>query len=255
MNGNPSVEPGYLNDPEKFSTLRSAIAVPLEGLAGVVGVMTLYRSETDAFNSDHLRILLAISAKLAFSVENALKYRIAESSATTDYLTGLPNARSLFMHLDGELARCKREKKPLAVLVCDLDGFKQVNDNHGHLEGNRVLRSFAARIKETCREYDYVARMGGDEFVIVAPGLTSEAKDEMIARIEQIAIDAGREVTRDDNLAISVGEAYYPQNGSDAEQLLSEADRRMYQAKAQHHAGNQGDFRLLHFPAATARVC
>jgi putative nucleotidyltransferase with HDIG domain len=93
INGNPSVEPGYLNDPTKFSTLRSALAIPLEGVSGVIGVLALYRSDRDAFTSDHLRILLAISSKMALAIENAVKYQQAENSATTDYLTGLPNAR------------------------------------------------------------------------------------------------------------------------------------------------------------------
>ncbi len=137
INGNPSVEPGYLNDPSMFSTLRSALAVPLEGVAGVIGVLALYRSERDAFTSDHLRILLAVSGKMALAIENALKYQQAENSATTDYLTGLPNARSLFMQLDRELARCKRDNSTLTVMVSDMDGFKQINDRFGHLEGNR----------------------------------------------------------------------------------------------------------------------
>ena len=68
--------------------MRSALAVPLEGLDGVVGVLALYHAETDAFTSDHLRILLAISSKMALAIENALKYQQAESSAVTDYLTG-----------------------------------------------------------------------------------------------------------------------------------------------------------------------
>src|SRR6478735_7748115 len=147
INGNPSVEPGYLNDPTKFSTLRSALAIPLEGLAGVVGVLALYHAETDAFTSDHLRILLAISSKMALAIENALKYEQAESSAVTDYLTGLPNARSLFLQLDRELARCKRDTTSLVVMVSDMDGFKQINDRFGHLEGNRVLRLFAQALK------------------------------------------------------------------------------------------------------------
>src|SRR5260370_23040708 len=98
-------------------------------------------------------------------MDNAMKYRQAETSATTDYLTDLPNARSLFLRLDSELARCKRTNEPLTVLVCDLDGFKQVNDTHGHIVGNKVLRAVGATLRERCREYDYVARMGGDEFV------------------------------------------------------------------------------------------
>ena len=172
INGNPSVEPGYLNDPTKFSTLRSALAVPLEGVSGVIGVLALYRAERDAFTTDHLRILLAVSGKMALSIENALKYAQAENSAITDYLTGLPNARSLFLQLDRELARCKRDNTTLTVMVSDMDGFKQINDRFGHLEGNRVLRLFAQALKDSCREYDYVARMGGDEFVVIAPGLT-----------------------------------------------------------------------------------
>src|SRR6266576_2828161 len=80
VNGNPSVEPGYLNDPTKFSTLRSALAVPLEGVAGIIGVLALYRAERDAFTSDHLRILLAVSGKMALAIENALKYAQAENS-------------------------------------------------------------------------------------------------------------------------------------------------------------------------------
>lgn len=228
INGNPSVEPGYLNDPTKFSTLRSALAVPLEGLDGVVGVLTLYHGERDAFTSDHLRILLAVSSKMALSVENALKYQQAESSATTDYLTGLPNARSLFLQLDRELARCKRDKTSLTVMVCDMDGFKQINDRFGHLEGNRVLRLFSHALKETSREYDYVARMGGDEFVVIAPGLTPDASVKKTENLRELARNAGREVCSEDILSLSIGRAVYPEDGLDAEELLAEADRRMY---------------------------
>lgn len=231
VNGNPSVEPGYLNDPTKFSTLRSALAVPLEGVTGVIGVLALYRSERDAFTSDHLRILLAISSKMGLAIENALKYQQAESSATTDYLTGLPNARSLFLQLDRELARCKRDSTSLTVMVCDLDGFKTINDRFGHLEGNRVLRLFGQALKESCREYDYVARMGGDEFVLVAPGLASDVAMKKAEQLQQLAKQAGLEVCAEDILSLSVGLAVYPEDGNNAEQLLAQADRRMYMEK------------------------
>src|SRR4029077_1843481 len=123
--------------------LRSALAIPLESFSGVVGVLCLYSQQKRAFTEDHLRILSAVTTKVALSVENALKYRQAERSAVTDMLTELPNARSLFLHLDSELSRAKRTDQTIAVLVCDLDGFKQVNDRFGHLEGNRVLRAVA----------------------------------------------------------------------------------------------------------------
>lgn len=231
INGNPSVEPGYLNDPSKFSTLSSALAVPLEGVSGVIGVLALYRSDRDAFTSDHLRILLAVSSKMALSIENALKYQQAESSAVTDYLTGLPNARSLFLQLDRELARCKRDNKTLTVMVSDMDGFKQVNDRFGHLEGNRVLRLFAQALKDSCREYDYVARMGGDEFVVIAPGLASDGAGKKAEQMRALARQAGAEVCGEEILSLSVGRAVFPEDGKDAEHLLAEADRRMYVEK------------------------
>jgi len=255
INGNPSVEPGYLASPSTFSVLRSALAVPLEGLNGVVGVLAVYQTEKDAFTRDHLRILLAVSPKVALSVENALKYELAETSATVDYLTGLPNARSLFLHLDGELNRCKRQNSPLSVLVCDLDGFKQINDRLGHLEGNRVLRLVANGLKGACREYDYAARMGGDEFVVVMPGLRREAVKAMEARFCDLVADIGQQIGVGDSLSLSVGEAHYPEDGVDAEDLLAHADRRMYTVKRQHHTNLLGGVPFLMNPKpATAMI-
>ena len=236
MNGNPQVEAGYTVDPAKHSTLQSALVVPLEGLNGVVGVIAMYQTSRDAFTPDHLRILLAVASKVALSVENALKYQQAESSATTDYLTGLPNARSLFVHLAQEVARCRRTKSSLAVMVCDIDGFKQINDSFGHLEGDKLLREFSARLKEVCRGYDYVARMGGDEFVITAPGLTPEAATEKAERLNQAAIESGRNVCGRDIISLSVGMTFCPEDGFDVERLLADADRRMYSMKQSHHS-------------------
>jgi diguanylate cyclase (GGDEF)-like protein/putative nucleotidyltransferase with HDIG domain len=236
INENPEAEAGYVCDPARFTTLRSVLAVPLEGLHGVVGVLAMYRSEPDAFSTDHLRILLAVSSKIALSVENALKYQQAEDSATTDYLTGLPNARSLFVHLSRELARCRRTGTTLAVMVCDLDNFKQINDLYGHLEGDNLLKDFANCVQEVCRGYDYVARMGGDEFVVVAPGLSAEASDEKASRLHQLAIEAGRKVAGRDLVGLSVGTAFCPEDSFDVERLLAEADRRMYSMKKVHHS-------------------
>ena len=236
VNGNPQVETGYSVEPAKQAPLQSALVVPLEGLNGVVGVLAMYQTNRDAFTPDHLRILLAVASKVALSVENALKYQQAESSATTDYLTGLPNARSLFVHLAQEVARCRRMKTSLAVLVCDIDGFKQINDSFGHLEGDKLLREFTARLKEVCRGYDYVARMGGDEFVITAPGLTTEAAQEKADRLNKAAIESGRHVCGRDLITLSVGMAFCPEDGTDVERLLAEADRRMYSMKQVHHA-------------------
>jgi len=247
INGNPSVEPAYLNDPTKFSILRSALSVPLTALNGVVGALTLYRADKDSFTKDNLRVLLAVTSKVSLAIENALKYRQAESCATTDYLTDLPNARSLFLHLDAELNRAQRSTNPLAVLVTDLDGFKQINDRFGHLEGNRLLQIVAASFKEHCREYDYVARMGGDEFVVVMPGVTREKLQERVVELEAAVRAAGKRVSGENIVSLSVGAAMYPDDGTDAESLLAEADRRMYANKQSHK-------KLITMPAPTARA-
>jgi diguanylate cyclase (GGDEF)-like protein/putative nucleotidyltransferase with HDIG domain len=228
LNGNPSVECGYLSDPHKFSVLRSALVVPLEGLNGTVGVLSMYRAGKDAFSRDNLRIVLAISPKVSLSIENALKYRQAEDSATTDYLTTLPNSRALYPRLEAELARCRRDNRALTVLVCDLNNFKQINDRYGHLEGNRVLRDVGEALRANCREYDYVARVGGDEFVLLLPGNDLENIAARIEQINQITCYAGG---KEDPVTLSIGATSFPRDGSDADQLLAEADRRMYKAK------------------------
>src|ERR1700674_2110481 len=254
VNGNPEAEAGYVSDPAKFTTLRSILAVPLEGLNGMVGVLAMYGADRDAFSADHLRILLAVSSKIALSVENALKYQQAEDSATTDYLTGLPNARSLFVHLSRELARCRRTGTALAVMVCDLDNFKQINDLYGHLEGDNLLKDFAGHLKESCRGYDYVARMGGDEFVIVAPGMSPEAASEKSSRLNQLAVEAGRKIAGRNLVALSVGTAFCPQDSFDVERLLAEADRRMYSMKQVHHSEPARDGNLPSFRARGTTV-
>lgn len=235
VNGNPAVEPGFVSDASDPNTPRSALVVPLEGVTGVVGVLALYQAAPDAFTSDHLRILQVITSRVALFIENALKYREAESSATIDYLTGMANARALSLHLEQELARCKREHSTVAVMVCDLDGFKQINDRFGHLAGDKVLKLFAMSITGACREYDYAARMGGDEFVIIAPNMPPSAVAERVNVFSSLAQQAGREVCGAEFLSLSLGAAFYPADGAEAEQLLAEADRQMYAAKQRHY--------------------
>lgn len=231
LNGNPSVEAGYLNDPTKFSTLRSALAVPLTGVNGLLGVLALYRAERDAFSRENLRILQAISPKVALAAENALAHRLHETSITTDYLTNLPNARSLFLSLDNEVARAQRLKTPLAVIVCDLDGFKAVNDQFGHLTGNKMLRGIATGLREACGQGDYLARMGGDEFVLLVSGEDLDGLERRIESMRAVVQRCSDDLAEPVWVGLSAGVATFPDDGTDAEALLAEADRRMYKNK------------------------
>jgi diguanylate cyclase (GGDEF)-like protein len=123
------------------------------------------------------------------------------------------------------------------VFVSDLNGFKLVNDRFGHFQGNKLLQAFAEALKESCREYDYAARMGGDEFVVVAAGLDEKAATEIRRRVETIIAQVGKSVCGEDIVSASIGQAFYPADGSNAEHLLAEADRRMYGAKRSYYEG------------------
>jgi len=216
--------------------LQSALAVPFEGRGGMTGALTLYHADRNAFSRDDLRVAQAAGPHVGVAVESALRYREAEESAVTDHLTGIPNARSLAIHLERELARASHEKSTIGVLVCDLDGFKQVNDRFGHLKGNEVLQNVANGLRKSCRGSDYLARIGGDEFVLVLPDLKEELSLSYVDRLRGVALEAGWAVCGEECLSMSVGAAIYPMDGCDAEKLFAEADRRMYRVKQEGKA-------------------
>ena len=238
-NGNPAAETFHLGTSSRVTSLQSALCVPLRGRDGVAGVLTLYHRERNCFTKDHLRLLLAASSKLGLSVENALQYEQAQSTASTDYLTGLPNARSICLHLEKELTRIQRSRRPLAVLLCDLNGFKKVNDKFGHLTGNKLLQEVATKFKGSCREYDQVGRLGGDEFVFVLPEVTKDLLAEMERRLARAVREAGRTVCGETIVSVSVGSAIFPADGISGEALLEEADRSMYELKEKHYSSIQ----------------
>jgi len=260
VNGNPSVEPGYITNPRRYGLLASAIAVPLVGTEGILGVLTLYSNAPDAFTKDHHRLLMAITSKASLTIENALKFREAKEGAVTDALTGLPNTRSLFVHLESELSRAERGGETLTVLVLDLDGFKEVNDRFGHLVGNKLLRQVGRQLRSVCRPYDFVARMGGDEFVLVLPGITAEALSRKSEELSKLVRTAGTDCTGEKILSVSIGDATYPADGVNTEELLAEADRKMYAMKHSHRNRGRlmpvlGDTKVMAMsPLATTRV-
>jgi diguanylate cyclase (GGDEF)-like protein len=144
-------------------------------------------------------------------------------------LTGLPNTRSLFHHLTRELARAERLSAPVALIVMDLDDFKEINDTHGHRAGDRALREVGRVLRSAIRPYDTCVRYAGDEFIVVLSGCGREEADakrrelqESVARLI-LEVESGQVP-----LLISAGIAVYPQDGEAYEALLAAADREMY---------------------------
>jgi len=231
MNVPPAEDPIAHRNPVAAANLKSAMIIPLDGPNGLVGTLNLYSTLHMAFTPSQLSLLMSIASKLAVTVENSAKFQQAETRASVDFLTGLPNAGALFLHLQNELARCARTETSLGLLVFDLDGFKAVNDQHGHLTGNRLLQLVANGLRENCREYDFVARMGGDEFVMVLPGVTPEAVGHRLQRLRAYVERVGAELCGTPCVSVSGGPAFYPQDGRTAEELLARADKRMYSEK------------------------
>ena len=153
--------------------------------------------------------------------------------AYRDDLTGLPNRVSLLDRFQLELAHARRGKNALGVMYLDLDGFKLVNDTHGHEAGDHVLKVTARRLASTLRAGDTVARLGGDEFVLLLPGVAGpeEARkvgEKIVAALEQ-PIEWNSEPL---SVSASIGLALYPEDGDEPETLLRRADKAMYRAKS-----------------------
>jgi len=164
-------------------------------------------------------------------VERERRYR---HEADHDHLTGLANRRLLERTLDATIARAMHNDRGVAILLVDLDGFKEINDRHGHAAGDVVLRKVATRLRRNLRERDLVARFGGDEFVLVLADLQhpEEIADAFAERVHDALIE---HMEIDDDLSLqvgaSIGRATHPADGRDAAALLEAADRAMYAEK------------------------
>lgn len=155
-----------------------------------------------------------------------------------DSLTGLPNRVLLLDRLSQTIVKANRKKRLFALLFLDLDGFKAINDSFGHEQGDMLLRNVANRLRETFRESDTVARMGGDEFTIILEDIdetkgATPVAEKIVANLGQPFEFYGHACT----IGVSVGIAIYPQDGHDASTLLSHADEAMYQVKAGGKSG------------------
>jgi len=232
MNGNPTVEPNYRTECGCFDAASSALAIPLLDPGGnPFGVLTLYAQGHAAFSKEHLRVLQAIESKFSQSLENALRFGVAETDARIDHLTNLPNMRHLIERIAVEVSSARDTGVGFTLAMCDLNAFKAVNDRHGHLVGNQMLQSIAESFRSSCRSSDLVARMGGDEFVFLFPALDLHSAMRRLEFVQSVVKKASSSLNLEIQVSSSLGFASFPEDGQTAEELLDVADRRMYLQK------------------------
>ena len=210
------------------------LAVPLVSMGSTVGLIALYdRTDRRPFDAGDEDALTTLAQQASIAIDNVQLHNEAQRLSTTDPLTGLWNFRYLSMSLAREIERSTRFDRPLAVLMLDLDLFKQVNDVHGHARGDTVLRELASRVQEQIREVDTFARYGGEEFVVVLPETTVEGAAQLADRICQAVRREPFRVEGEEplDITVSVGGAAFPEHGSSPATLMRAADRALYVAK------------------------
>jgi diguanylate cyclase (GGDEF)-like protein len=221
----------------------TVMALPLICRGQAIGVLVAIdpepSSKAPSLGAGLLLSLRIILEPPAIALESALALQKAEALSVTDDLTLLSNSRYLNVVLRRETKRAMRSARPLSMLFLDLDGFKQVNDNHGHLAGSKALVEAGAVIRSCARETDVVARFGGDEFALVLPDTGPDGAMAVAQRIRD-RIRATRFLTSDGlsvHLTASIGVATLPDAAQTEKDLLDAADAAMYRVKAQGKDG------------------
>jgi len=214
--------------------LQRAVAVPMCLAGEIVGVLVIHMRSPRILERSEIRVLQTLANQAVIAIENAAAYEHTKQLATTDAMTGVANHRELEAYLDRELQRSRKTREPLALIMCDLDHFKEINDTVGHPAGDAVLRHLTRQILvPAVRPKDLVARYGGDEFVLVLRGADSRAALAVAERIRrtiggQAVLLDGKAVS---NLSLSLGIAMFPRDGDTREALVQAADQALYVAK------------------------
>jgi diguanylate cyclase (GGDEF)-like protein len=239
------------DDRIKDQSVATVVAFPLScrgrRVGAIIGLDREPSSRSPNLVATVMRAVRVLLEPASVALDNALLLKRAEALSVTDDLTHLYNSRYLNLVLRRETKRASRSGRPLSLLFIDLDGFKAINDTHGHLFGSRALVEAAAVIRGSARETDVVSRFGGDEFALVLPDTGGEGAYAVGERIrERIAAHkflAGDGL--DIHLTVSVGVATLPDAAASAEELVQAADKAMYQVK---ESGKNG----IHLAAAPA---
>ncbi len=245
--GRPTIVNDVAKDPRfsgKFDAetqfrTRSILCAPLISRGRTIGVVEIINRKGGRFTRSDLEMLLTLVDPCAIAIENAMLFQKAEQLTITDDLTKLFNSRYLNLYIGREIKRCKRHGVPLSVIFLDLDGFKGVNDQYGHLAGSRTLSEVGQILLLAVRESDVLARYGGDEFVVVLPE-TPPAGALVIAERIRKAIEGHAFLATQGlqaRISASFGVSSYPEHALTPEGLIQKADQAMYRVKERNKNG------------------
>ncbi|MBI4843340.1 MAG: sensor domain-containing diguanylate cyclase [Nitrospirae bacterium] len=205
---------------------KNMVCVPVRSKERIIGVLQAINKIGGDFDQDDMVILFALANQVAVAIENAFLYK----DSITDGLTGLYHHKFFELRLSEELERAKRYRHNLVLLMIDIDFFKKVNDTHGHLAGDMVLKGMGAILKSSTRLSDIVARYGGEEFAVILPYISKQHALEVAERLR-------RSVEKNDfegiKITVSIGFCFYEPDDPDIEykELIDVADKALYQAK------------------------
>jgi diguanylate cyclase (GGDEF)-like protein len=201
-----------------------------------IGAISIYRKRTNSFSKNELSLLKKIGQVIARVLDKILLFQHTKELSITDELTGLYNRRYFNQRYEREVLRAKRYKRPLTVLMVDIDFFKSYNDINGHLLGDEALKKVALSLESNLRKADIVARYGGEEFVILLPEIDKANAGQVAEKLRRDI--EGKSFPREQylpnkNLTISIGFATFPEDSTHGQELLELADQALYQAKTE----------------------
>ncbi len=210
------------------------IGLPLKIGERVVGVMTMALPVNYPIGESELRVLRLLGDQAAIAIENARLHRIINQQAHTDVVTGLPNRRAFDERLSEEIRRSSRYNHSFALVMLDLNNFKLVNDTFGHPTGDRLLRLVGECLRKSIRDTDFVARYGGDEYVMIFPETDISTAQWVTARIHTNLNDLCPDIPeklKAQPLTTALGIAIYPEHATRPAELLARADEALYEDK------------------------
>ncbi|MDY6794311.1 MAG: diguanylate cyclase [Actinomycetota bacterium] len=213
---------------------RSVLCVPIRSGKKVYGILHMASHYVGAFDEEDAILANAIGEQIGMAVESAQLFEEINRLAITDGLTGLYNIRHLKRVMGEEVKRSLRYKRPLSFIMLDIDYFKYYNDNHGHPQGDQILRMLSGLLQQNTRDVDTVFRYGGEEFSVIIPEVAKQEAYSMAERIRRVIQDhlfPYDEEQPGGNLTVSMGVASLPEDALSGDELIDKADRALYRAK------------------------